>query len=73
MNTKVDKNQHLSPLMSRAEAAHFLGISAQTLAAWARNRRYDLPFVRVGGRVMYRWVELWAFIDRNSVGGEASI
>jgi hypothetical protein len=59
-----------SALKSRKEAAHLLGIAPQTLAVWACNRRYDLPFIRIGRRVMYRLADLHAFIERNTVGAE---
>lgn len=59
-----------SDLVSREKAAEFLGIRPQTLAAWASSRRYALPFVKVGRRVMYRLSDLDAFIERNVFGGE---
>jgi excisionase family DNA binding protein len=57
-------------LVSREQAAEFLGVRPQTLAAWASSRRYALPFVKVGRRVMYRLSDLDAFIERNVFGGE---
>ena len=57
-------------LKSRKEAATYLGISPQTLAVWACNKRYDLPFIKIGRRVMYRLADLQAFIERNTIGGE---
>lgn len=59
-----------SKLKSRTEAAEFLNIEPQTLASWACNGRYGLPFVKIGRRVMYRVTDLQAFIERNTVGGE---
>lgn len=59
-----------SDLVSREEAAEFLGVRPQTLATWASSRRYALPFVKIGRRVMYRLSDLHAFIERNVLGRE---
>lgn len=60
-------------LTSRQGAAEFLNIKPQTLAAWATNGRYNLPFVKIGRRVMYRLADLDAFIASNVVGGEVAL
>jgi len=59
-------------LLTRAEAAEFLGLRPQTLAAWASARRYDLPFVKVGRSVRYRRRDLIAWLDRRTVGAAAA-
>jgi hypothetical protein len=55
-------------LIDRNQAAKYLGIEPQTLAVWACNKRYDLPYIKVGRRVMYQLSDINAFIDRNRVG-----
>jgi hypothetical protein len=60
----------LPHLVSRAEAARFLGICSQTLAVWACTGRYNLPMVKIGRCVKYRQSDLDNFITRNVVGGE---
>lgn len=57
--------QQLKPLMSRTEAASFLKVSPQTLAAWACNKRVNLPYIKIGRRVAYRQDDLIAFVDAN--------
>lgn len=57
----------LPRLISREEAAEALGIRPQTLACWATNRRYGLPFVKIGRRVMYRLADIERFIEANLV------
>ena len=57
-----------SPLLSRREAAAFLGLKEQTLAAWASLGRYDLPFIRVGRLVRYRQIDLERWLDKRAVG-----
>lgn len=57
-------------LLSRKEAAAYLGVDETTLAAWACNRRYKLRYIKIGRRAMYRLIDLDAFIEANVVGGE---
>lgn len=52
-------------LLSRREAAAFLGLNEGTLAVWATTQRYDLPYVKVGRSVRYRMSDLEGFIERN--------
>jgi len=59
-------------LLTRREAAEYLGVKEQTLACWACAGRYQLPFVRVGRLVKYRLEDLNRFITENLTGGEGS-
>ncbi len=43
-----------SELLSRSEAAAYLGIAKQTLAIWKCTKRYKLPYVKIGKLVKYR-------------------
>lgn len=54
-------------MMTREEAADYLGVRPQTLSVWATTGRYDLPFVRVGRCVRYRLSDLDAFIASRTV------
>lgn len=54
-------------LLTRQEAAEFLGISKHALAVWACTKRYPLPYVRVGSRAMYRASDLNRFIESRTV------
>lgn len=56
-----------SDLMSREEAAEYLGVSPKTLATWATTKRYPLPLVKVGRSVRYRVADLEAFIQSRTV------
>ncbi|MGA7181260.1 MAG: helix-turn-helix domain-containing protein [Thiobacillaceae bacterium] len=62
--------QPLKPLLTRRQAAEYLGVKEKTLAQWATAGRYGLPYIRVGRKAMYRQSDLDAFIERNVVGGE---
>jgi len=61
-----------SGLMSRREAAHYLGITATTLAIWKSTGRYTLPFVRIGRLIKYRQSDLDVFIENNLNAGPMS-
>ena len=54
-------------LLTRDQAAQYLGISPATLAVWASTGRYTLPYVKYGKHVKYRKEELDAFIKRQTV------
>ena len=56
-------------LLSRAEAAAYLGVAPQTLANWLTTKRYPLAAIKVGRLVKYRRSDLEAFIERNRVAG----
>lgn len=59
-------------LLSRARAAQYLGLRPQTLASWACSKKYDLPYVKIGSRVFYRWPDLEAFVTARTIGGGRS-
>ena len=54
-------------LMTRDEAADFLGLRPQTLAAWV-VRRQGPPFIRVGRCVRYRLAVLERWLEARTVG-----
>jgi len=54
-------------LLTRKEAAKFLGVKEITLATWKSVNRYNLPVVKVGRLAKYRYSDLLKFIDRQTV------
>ncbi|QLH42456.1 MAG: helix-turn-helix domain-containing protein [Coxiellaceae bacterium] len=56
-----------SELLTREQAAEYLGVTARTLAVWACVKRYPLPYVKVGRLVKYRRSDLDDFIARRTV------
>jgi hypothetical protein len=60
-----DLNKHR--LLSRKEAAEFLGVKIITLAIWESTKRYNLPMVKVGRLVRYRFGDLLDFVERRTV------
>jgi predicted DNA-binding transcriptional regulator AlpA len=56
-----------TPLLTRGQAAEYLCISPSTLAVWVTTKRYDLPYVKIGGRVFYTQSDLDEFIARSTI------
>ena len=54
-------------LLSRKEAATFLGVTAETLAVWACLNRYNLPFVKVGRLAKYRKADGESWLESRTV------
>ena len=52
-----------SGLMTRPQAAEYLGVAHQTLSLWACTGRHDLPFIKIGRNVRYRRSDLDAWLD----------
>lgn len=69
--TPTSSERPIESCVSRKAAAIHLGIKPQTLAAWACNRRVEIPYVKIGRRVMYRLSDLEAYCARNTVHGQA--
>ncbi|MBJ7537195.1 helix-turn-helix domain-containing protein [Marinomonas transparens] len=61
------------PLLSRSEAAQYLGIRPQTLSVWACHGRYGLRYAKVGRRVMYRIIDLEEFVERRTVSNTGEL
>jgi excisionase family DNA binding protein len=53
-------------LMTRKQAANYLGVAEQTLAVWKTRHRYNLPVIKIGRLVKYRKSDLDAFIARRT-------
>lgn len=54
-------------LLSRPEAAEWLGLSPYTLNEWASTGRYGLRYYRIGRKCMYRISDLQAFVAARAV------
>ena len=69
------ENNELIPLdskekmLSRKEAAEFLGLRENTLAIWAIKKRYDLPMYKVGKNIKYKITDLQKFQEGQSIHG----
>ncbi len=59
----LDKNR----LLTRKEAAAYLGVKELILALWKSTKRYDLPVVKIGRLAKYRYGDLLDFIEMRTV------
>ena len=58
----------VSELLTPEEATRKLGLKSKgTLAVWRSTRRYSLPYIKVGRRVMYRLRDIEAFLRTRTV------
>jgi hypothetical protein len=55
-------------LLSRREAAAYLGVAEQTLAVWKSTRRYDVTVVQVGRLAKYDRPELHTWLVSRTTG-----
>ena len=56
-----------SVLLTRSEAAKYMGITPGTLAVWACEKRYPLPYIKVGRAVRYRQTDLDQWLTSRTV------
>ena len=54
-------------LMTRREAASYLGVQPATLAQWAWHKRYKLTYFKIGGAVRYRKDDLDRFLSTHVI------
>ncbi len=59
--------------MTRNQAAMYLGVTSGTLAVWACQKRYSLPYYRIGRIVYYSRDDLDAFLEKSRVGEPLAI
>lgn len=67
MRKNAVSNASGSDLLSRREAAKYLGVAEQTLAVWKCNKRVDIPVIQVGRLIKYRRSDLDRFLNANTV------
>ena len=56
-----------SSLLTPEQAASILGVTAGTLNVWRATRRYPLPYVKIGRKVMYRAQDIEDFAQSRTV------
>jgi hypothetical protein len=61
-----NRSERKKPVLHEPKsAADFLNTKASTLAVWRCTGRYNLPFVKMGSRVLYDEQDLIEFIERR--------
>lgn len=54
-------------LLTRRQAAEYIGVVYGTLHIWASTGKYSLPYIRVGRKAMYRRADLDAWLQSRRV------
>jgi hypothetical protein len=72
MPTKINPLIPQDDYVPSDEAAHVLCLDAATLAQWRYLRKFhsQLPYFKVGRKVLYRLSDLHAFLESCRVGGD---
>ena len=60
----------LVALLTPSETAKVLGVKEDTLTVWRCQKRYDLPYVKVGRNVRYKAKDVAEFIERQTIAGQ---
>ena len=55
-------------LLTTEQAAEWLGVTEGTLKVWRCQKRYSIPFIKVGGRVRYNPQDLENWLASRKVG-----
>ena len=53
-------------LINDKDTSELLKIGPGTLAVWRSTKRYNLPYVKIGRKVMYRLSDVHNFIDQRT-------
>lgn len=59
--------EQLKTLLTPSEVADLLGVKVETLQIWRCTHRYDLPYVKIGGRVRYKISDIESFIQKRTI------
>lgn len=62
---------NISPLLTRKQAAEYLGVKPETLHNWACTKRYNLKFYKVGRLAKYKIEDLDLFLSERAVNTKA--
>jgi len=59
-------------LLTEAQTAEYLSVSVFTLQRWRSEKRYDLPFIKLGKLIRYRIEHLDAWLESHTVTNESN-
>ena len=57
--------------LSKRQVAALLGLSTYTIDAWVSQKR-EIPFIRMGRRVMFDVRDIQAWLEKNKVNPDNS-
>ena len=58
----------MSELLDTIKAGEYIATPPKTLITWRCTKRVQIPYVKIGGNVRYRRIDLDAFIKANMRG-----
>lgn len=67
MNTPTSSIQEAQSLHTPEQVAKNLGITSGTLQVWRATQRYNLPYIKIGSKVMYRPEDVQNFIKNRTM------
>ena len=70
---KINMALQSSPLLTRKQAAEYLGVETATLHNWACTKRYNLKFIKVGRLAKYRIQDLDDFLALRTVNMQGGV
>ena len=56
-----------SKLLRPDEVSEILQVDVETLNTWRCNKRYQLPYIKVGRCVRYKATDVYAFIQERRI------
>ena len=56
----------MKQLANNSAAANHIGIAAATLQYWRTTGAQNLPFIKIGRRVMYRQTDIDQWLDQHT-------
>lgn len=56
-----------SERLHHKEAAEYIGVTSDTLNVWRCEKRYPIPYIKVGSKVFYWKRDLDAFLESQTV------
>lgn len=59
----------MAELMTISEVSQKLKISKWTVYSWISTRY--IPFLKLGGRVLFDWIEIEKWLKKNSIEGRS--
>ena len=62
----IPSRRKLAKLLDPDQTAKILGVKVTTLSNWRCNKRYNLPFVRIGRKIRYPEDGITAFIESRT-------
>lgn len=65
INMRLVNTPQILERLTRAEAAAYLGVNAQTLANWACTGKVEIPHHKVGRKVIYMKADLDSYLAAN--------